>query len=411
MDLNALQATIRTFASDRNWEKLHTPKNLSMALMVEAAELMELFQWKTPEESREAKLDPALRTRIGEELADVLLYLLQLADQTGVDLEHAVDDKLSKNAKKHPLPDSRAPTSQQVVRPAQTHVLVDWENVQPKDVDIRALAPDVTNVWIFHGPNQKRVGDHQKSFGDALTLVPISRTGKNSLDFHLSYYVGYISSRNPEAKFMVVSNDLGYAPMLEHAKDLGFAASQVGFGAPREPVKQTAATQSPAKKVPVKKTAPAKKPSLAKPVKVAKVPAAKKSPKILNATTVGSATKAPVGAKSAKKPAPAKKVAPSKSKAKKAAPTAMASATLAKPSPVPSKKLPAQDFEKTYAHVLASLRKSKNKPTREARLYGAVKSLLGAENADEAGVQQIVSRLVDEGHLVMGSTGAVTKAP
>ena len=87
MDLKALQETLRAFASERNWEQFHTPKNLAMALMVEAAELMELFQWKTPEESYASKTDKSLQARIGEESADVLLYLLQLADQTGVDRE------------------------------------------------------------------------------------------------------------------------------------------------------------------------------------------------------------------------------------------------------------------------------------------------------------------------------------
>lgn len=102
MDLKALQETLRGFAAERHWEPFHTPKNLSMALLVEAAELMELFQWQTPQESCATRTDPVLQARVGEELADVLLYLLQLADHTGVDLEHAVADKLRKNAKKHP---------------------------------------------------------------------------------------------------------------------------------------------------------------------------------------------------------------------------------------------------------------------------------------------------------------------
>jgi NTP pyrophosphatase (non-canonical NTP hydrolase) len=104
MDIAALQARLRAFAAQRQWQPFHTPKNLSMALMVEAAELMELFQWLTPEQSQASATDPALQTRIGEELADVLLYLLQLADHTGVDLQAAVEDKLLKNAIKHPVP-------------------------------------------------------------------------------------------------------------------------------------------------------------------------------------------------------------------------------------------------------------------------------------------------------------------
>jgi NTP pyrophosphatase (non-canonical NTP hydrolase) len=79
-----------------------------MALMVESAELMELFQWQTPQESLATRLNPALQMRVGEELADVLLYLVQLADHTGVDLDLAIADKLLKNAKKYPVTSQHA---------------------------------------------------------------------------------------------------------------------------------------------------------------------------------------------------------------------------------------------------------------------------------------------------------------
>lgn len=105
MDLDALQTRLRAFAAERDWQPFHTPKNLAMALMVEAAELAELFQWLTPEQSEAAHLDAAYKQRIGEEVADVLLYLLQLADHAGVDLAEAVEHKLRKNAVKHPVPD------------------------------------------------------------------------------------------------------------------------------------------------------------------------------------------------------------------------------------------------------------------------------------------------------------------
>jgi len=104
MDIQGLQAVLRQFAADRNWQQFHTPKNLATALMVEAAELAEIYQWMTPEQSREAHQNPTTKQHIGEELADVLLYLLQVADQTGTDLERAVSDKLAKNALKHPPP-------------------------------------------------------------------------------------------------------------------------------------------------------------------------------------------------------------------------------------------------------------------------------------------------------------------
>lgn len=104
MDIPALQATLRRFAEQRRWPPFHTPKNLSMALMVEAAELLELFQWLTPEESRALAQTGPGRERVAEEMADVLLYLVQLADHTGIDLDEAVQRKLRMNALKHPPP-------------------------------------------------------------------------------------------------------------------------------------------------------------------------------------------------------------------------------------------------------------------------------------------------------------------
>lgn len=396
MDLNALQETLRTIASERRWAQFHTPKNLAMALMVEAAELMELFQWKTPEESFAPKNDRAFQLRVGEETADVLFYLLQLADHTGVDLEHAVQDKLLKNAEKYAAQNAQT-VCEQVQKAPQTHVLVDWENVQPKDIEIRALVPDVTHVWIFHGPSQKRAGANQLSFGNKLTLVPISRSGKNALDFQLSYYVGYITSRNPNARFVVLSNDQGYGPMLDHAKELGFAVSHLGFGSPKAPVKKKVAKKAATPKTVAKKAVPAKKSA---PVK--KAPVAKKSPKADKspaAKTPKKATAAPVAAKKAGTAQP------------KAQTTASKAAKSGKSTSVPVQKTQVIDDEKDYVHALTSLKKSKNKPSRKVRLYRAVKSLIGVEKVDDVRVERIVQRLINNGHLAIDATGSVTKTP
>lgn len=104
MNLSALQQTLRDFAAARRWQPFHTPKNLSTALMVEAAELAEIFQWMSAEESQAAAQNPAVKERIADEVADVLLYLLQLADHCAIDLPGAVAGKLVKNAIKHPAP-------------------------------------------------------------------------------------------------------------------------------------------------------------------------------------------------------------------------------------------------------------------------------------------------------------------
>jgi len=101
-DLEELAAQLRRFAGERDWEAFHTPKNLASALIVEAAELLEHFQWLTPEQSQ--NLSPAARGEVANEIADVLIYLTRLADQLGIDLLEAVADKMELNAQKYPFP-------------------------------------------------------------------------------------------------------------------------------------------------------------------------------------------------------------------------------------------------------------------------------------------------------------------
>jgi dCTP diphosphatase len=103
MDLDRLAVRLRTFAQERDWEQFHTPKNLAMALSVESGELLELFQWLTPEQSHGITDAPAGAERVHEELADVLIYLVRLADVLDVDLEAAVEAKLKVNVQKYPI--------------------------------------------------------------------------------------------------------------------------------------------------------------------------------------------------------------------------------------------------------------------------------------------------------------------
>ena len=98
--LRALQQRLAAFAAAREWEQFHSPKNLAMALSVEAAELVEEFQWLTEEQSK--ALDPERRERVRLELADVFIYLLRLADRLDVDLLRAADDKIAQNERKYP---------------------------------------------------------------------------------------------------------------------------------------------------------------------------------------------------------------------------------------------------------------------------------------------------------------------
>ena len=132
----------------------------------------------TPDESRLAHQAAAVKQCIGDEVADLLLYLLQVADHSQIDKE--------------------------------------------------------SQVWEFHGPHQRQVEARFASFGAAAMAVPISKTGKNALDSHLSFYMGYIASRNQASAMVAVANDKGYEPMLEHARSMGFMVRQVGHG-PAQP--------------------------------------------------------------------------------------------------------------------------------------------------------------------------------
>lgn len=99
-----LTGALRRFNAARRWEPYHTPKNLVMALSVEASELVEIFQWLTPEQAAGVMADPEVGEHVREEVADVFAYLLGVCDTLGVDLAQALRDKMVKNAAKYPVP-------------------------------------------------------------------------------------------------------------------------------------------------------------------------------------------------------------------------------------------------------------------------------------------------------------------
>ncbi|MEO8163880.1 MAG: nucleotide pyrophosphohydrolase [Betaproteobacteria bacterium] len=98
--LEDLRDRLRCFAAERDWEQFHTPKNLAMSVAIEAAELMEHFQWLTAAQS--SAIDAGARREAALEMADVLLYLIRLADVLAVDLAAAARDKIGMNARKYP---------------------------------------------------------------------------------------------------------------------------------------------------------------------------------------------------------------------------------------------------------------------------------------------------------------------
>jgi dCTP diphosphatase len=104
-DLADLRSKLRRFAAERDWDQFHSPKNLAMALSVEVAELLEHFQWLSDAQS--SALNPETRVKVAQELGDVLLYLVRLADKLDVDLAVAALEKLKLNATKYPVEKAR----------------------------------------------------------------------------------------------------------------------------------------------------------------------------------------------------------------------------------------------------------------------------------------------------------------
>ena len=101
MDISKIQNQLKKFAIERDWEQFHTPKNLAMALSVEASELVEIFQWLKPEESNSP--DQKQIESINDEVADIAMYLLRFCSVLEIDLESAIKSKLERNAEKYPI--------------------------------------------------------------------------------------------------------------------------------------------------------------------------------------------------------------------------------------------------------------------------------------------------------------------
>ncbi|HTN74423.1 MAG TPA: nucleotide pyrophosphohydrolase, partial [Pirellulaceae bacterium] len=97
------RAMVERFVAERDWHQFHAPKNLSMALAIEAAELMEHFQWISIEASRALRDDPVKVAAAGEELADVICYALALANELGLDVSETMQAKMRKNIAKYPV--------------------------------------------------------------------------------------------------------------------------------------------------------------------------------------------------------------------------------------------------------------------------------------------------------------------
>lgn len=101
--IQEIKDRVLAFARERDWEQFHSPKNLSMAISAEAAELMEHFLWQSADQSREDIKKEAVRAEVGEELADILIFAIQFANVSGIDLASVIEAKMKRNAEKYPV--------------------------------------------------------------------------------------------------------------------------------------------------------------------------------------------------------------------------------------------------------------------------------------------------------------------
>ena len=106
LDLKNLKEKLKKFSTERDWEQYHSPKNLAMALSVEVAELVEIFQWSNDGGLKEIK-DPETRKQIEDEIADIFIYLVRIANKMGIDIEDAVYKKLELNRLKYPVEENQ----------------------------------------------------------------------------------------------------------------------------------------------------------------------------------------------------------------------------------------------------------------------------------------------------------------
>lgn len=107
------------------------------------------------------------------------------------------------------------------------HLLVDLENLQPPAAAVAHWMGTEGKAWIFYGPHQHKLLPAFQALGDRVTLIPISRSGANALDFHLVFYLGYLAAGNPKSHFTVLAKDTGYDPAIDHARLLTFAVRRV----------------------------------------------------------------------------------------------------------------------------------------------------------------------------------------
>lgn len=168
------------------------------------------------------------------------------------------------------------------------HLLIDLENIQPAASAVADWMGAEGKAWIFFGPHQHKLLASFRALGKRVTLIPISRPGANSLDFHLVFYLGYLAAGNPKSAFTVLAKDTGYDPAIAHARLLKFAVKRIAAlpsAVTRIVTKSNAKASSSAQPNQATESPAAVKTSAAK-----KLPAKAKQGEAKKVTTVGVAT-------------------------------------------------------------------------------------------------------------------------
>ena len=246
----------------------------------------------------------------------------------------------------------------------ELHTLVDFENVKPTLEELANLAPGFTNVWLFHGPNEQKRAEQIRLADSRVTLVPHAGKGKNALD--LSFYLGYVAYRHPEAHLVVVANDKGYDPMIAHARLLKFTVRRVGY-----------------------KTKPAAK---RMPIPTDQEPATTVKAAWANSTV---SANAPTRSKVAGKRVPSKKAVAQQTPAKRAATSNPAPATAhAKPA-APVTAVAAE--AKAFARIKKAVSNMGNeRPTKTKSFLRHIGAMLGQGSKAEQ-IEAVVAKLEKEG--------------
>lgn len=269
-----------------------------------------------------------------------------------------------------------------------TYILVDFENVQPSAADIGLVRGDGVRLCIFRGPGQMKysadVAEAWQPLGASVTFIRCAKAGRNAVDMHIAFYLGELvaaqdrAAAGKGARFVVVSRDTDFDPLLMHVRSHGYSATRVASlkaaleGSGAEPAEPKAVRKRAARAAPAAKAEKAEK---------------------------ATAAKAPAAKKSARKKAPAKKSAAAPAAAKKA--SAPARAAAARPTAAPD----------AIAKVIASLQKMGDKrPSKRARLERHIESHLGRK-MEPGQLPTLIEQLERDGVLVFNDNKVEYRLP